>query len=234
VTDSFYHRPYILEAIPNKRDKSIFMDPFEYLMLDRGWHLPCSFPSNDGRNNCQPNTDPKDYDLTFTSTTPLERLLTYDFAPSSRLIVNDKVLQILYQCCPDDFQVFPVKIVSDPEAKIQPYECNDYVLINITRVIDCIDYKKSVCEYKKTIKGLFRRKSAVDVVRRVYLKTTEEKFFIGCVDEGYTTSKIISQEFLDIIIREKWKGPHVYYDYAWANINDLTPVYPVPKQPKNK
>ncbi|MDR1653138.1 MAG: hypothetical protein LBS01_05735 [Prevotellaceae bacterium] len=235
MSEYIYNKPYILRSVPNERDDFIFINPYTHSvsMLDNGWTLPCKFPEGDNRNNLKPDTDPKDYDLTFTSPIPLERLLTYDFAPDTHLIVNNKVLKVLYEICPDDFQVFPVKIISDPEKKLQPYECNDYVLINITRVIDCIDYKKSICEYKKNLKGLFHCMSAIDHVDKVFLKPTDEKFFIGCVEEGYTTSKIISQEFLDIIIKEKWKGPHVYCDYAWANINDLTPVYPAPKQ-KNR
>jgi hypothetical protein len=206
--------------------------------FNQSWKLPCKFPERDGRNNLNPWIDPKDYDLVFKSKVSLRNLLKYDFLSSSVFvnIVSEKILDLLNEHCPDDFQAFPVKIMSDPEAKIEPFECDEYHLINITRMIDCVDYEQSEFTYNRTWKGLFRRKSEIKNVNKLVLKETNEKFFLAGAraEEDGLIKKIISQEFADIIKQNEFRGICVETDYEshYGPYNDIVPFYYYPDRNK--
>jgi hypothetical protein len=230
-----YEKPYLISLIwPFKYSLDIEWE--KQGMFDHGWKLPCKFPDGDGRNNLNPWVDPTDYDLAFKSIVSLGDLLKYDFLSNTRCIVSQRILDLLNKHCPNDFQAFPVKIVSDIEAKIEPYECDGYHLINITRIIDCVDCEQSEFTYNRTWKGLLRRKSEMKNVNKLVLKETNEKFFLAGTraKECGFIEKIISQEFADIIKQNEFRGICVQtdYEYHYGPYNDIVPFYYYPDRKK--
>lgn len=91
--------------------------------------------------------DPKEYDLVFSSLVGPEILKKYDVVPVNKpvLIVNQRVIDILTEMCPHDFQIFPATII--PETKKQaPFENHEYFVLNLTKTVDVIDEENSVFE----------------------------------------------------------------------------------------
>lgn len=95
--------------------------------------------------------EPQDFDLIFHSATTLEKQTQYDCIPNNAavLLVNERALKILEDICPDDFQAFPAKIVS--EEDIAPaFEVNNYHLINIVKTVKTIDKPRSKLKFLDT------------------------------------------------------------------------------------
>jgi hypothetical protein len=81
----------------------------------------------------------KDYELKLHCGASEEVFKRFDVLESSigSPIVNQKVLDILRDICPNDFQSFPVIIIN--KNKIKEYKNRDYFLLNITKEVDSID-----------------------------------------------------------------------------------------------
>ena len=104
-----------------------------------------SLPFDSGLPNWKETLqDPKDYDLLYTYFYDAKKLKSYACMPNNGQapLVNQKVLDILLDLCPDEFQYFPVTIVGE-NPKHPPFENHDYFLINICQTIDGIDKEKS-------------------------------------------------------------------------------------------
>ena len=104
-----------------------------------------SLPFDSGLPNWKETLqDPKDYDLLYTYFYDEKKLKSYACMPNNGQapLVNQKVLDILLDLCPDEFQYFPVTIVGE-NPKHPPFENHDYCLINICQTIDGIDKEKS-------------------------------------------------------------------------------------------
>ena len=88
----------------------------------------------------------KNYQLVFEINMRENKLLELDIVPSTfpGLIVNKKVLNILRETCPKDFQVFPITIRNkDGKRKSKAFINNDYSLIHIVKKVDSIDFEES-------------------------------------------------------------------------------------------
>ena len=92
--------------------------------------------------------DPKDYDLLYTYFYDEKKLKSYACMPNNGQapLVNQKVLDILLDLCPDEFQYFPVTIVGE-NPKHPPFENHDYFLINICQTVDGIDKFQTDLQY---------------------------------------------------------------------------------------
>ena len=88
--------------------------------------------------------DPKDYDLVLHATRPPEKWLQYGCLPNNALlpVVNTRVLSLLSQLCPHDFQAFPV-VIQNENPKIPDFENHDYHLLNITQCVGAIDAERT-------------------------------------------------------------------------------------------
>ncbi len=110
-------------------------------IFNKGYTLPFDCGYTERLNTLQ---DPKDYDLVYHAEIPEEKLLTYDCMPNNGQapLVNRRVLGILLEQCPDEFQYFPVTIVGE-NPKNSAFENRDYFLINICQTVDGIDKERS-------------------------------------------------------------------------------------------
>jgi hypothetical protein len=86
----------------------------------------------------------EDYDLILDSEVTEDKLTKYDILPnlSGSPIVNQKVIDVLKEICPNDFQAFPA-IFRNKDNSISSFENKDYFLINITKLVEVIDMEKS-------------------------------------------------------------------------------------------
>lgn len=74
-----------------------------------------------------------------------EDFTQYDFLEcfdGPAFVVHDRVLKIFNELCPDDFQALPV-IIKNNKPKGKQFENKDFWLINILKLVDIIDQKKS-------------------------------------------------------------------------------------------
>lgn len=112
----------------------------------QGKFLPCE---DIGGVKC--SLDPKKYDLVFASEVRPEVFTKFDCLPNNATgmppLVNQKVLDILNKFCPDDIQAFPATIIPELGAK-HAFENHDYWVINIAKLVDAIDEKKT--EFRRT------------------------------------------------------------------------------------
>jgi len=128
-------------------------------ILNYKWRERCTNSSIFNKGNILPfdcgyterlNTlqDPKDYDLIYHAEISEEKLKGYACMPNNGQapLVNQKVLDMLLELCPDEFQYFPVTIVGE-NPKHPPFENHDYFLINICQTVDGIDKEQSDIVY---------------------------------------------------------------------------------------
>jgi hypothetical protein len=90
--------------------------------------------------------DPATYDLIFDVQVEEARIGSYDYLPNntSGPLVNKRVLELLQEMCPNDFQAFPAIIRSRQDKPITPYVIeNEYSLINVTRTVGAFDKELS-------------------------------------------------------------------------------------------
>lgn len=90
------------------------------------------------------------YDIIFGIKAPPEDFTKYDFLccyDGSPLIVHRRVLDVLKENCPDEFQAFPV-VIRNFDKKNVSFENHDYYAINVLNKIDCIDREKSDLFYR--------------------------------------------------------------------------------------
>lgn len=147
-----YSKPYLLK----RNSKIINNHILDFSSIDRktdayifsyGKRLPFD---SENSNLLATRQNPEDYDLKFTTLMKEEILQSYDILPVNKplLLVNRKVLDILTELCPDDFQAFPAVIV--PETPdIPDFENHDYWVINITKSVDGIYHDMSDIIYDK-------------------------------------------------------------------------------------
>ena len=95
--------------------------------------------------------DPATYDLIFDVQVEEARIRSYDCLPNNAAgpLVNKRVLQLLQEMCPNDFQAFPAIIHSRQHKPITPYVIeNEYWLINVTKLVDCINTDHSQLTFR--------------------------------------------------------------------------------------
>lgn len=88
--------------------------------------------------------------IVFGIKAPPEDFTKYDFLhcyDGSPLIVHQRVLDILKEDCPADFQAFPV-VIKNFDKKDKSFENHDYYAINVLNEIDCIDRERSDLFYE--------------------------------------------------------------------------------------
>ena len=136
--NSYKSNSHILEYKwrERKTDSYIFM---------QGKNLPFDCGYVERLNTLQ---DPKDYDLIYHAEISEEKLKGYACMPnnSQAPLVNQKVLDMLLELCPDEFQYFPVTIVGE-NPKYPFFENHDYCLINICKTVDIVDQSQSKIKY---------------------------------------------------------------------------------------
>jgi len=72
-----------------------------------------------------------------------EGFLKYDCPAntSGSILVNERALELLQRVCPDDFEAFDA-VIQTRDAVLENYK-----IINILKLVDCIDLEKSWCRY---------------------------------------------------------------------------------------
>jgi hypothetical protein len=149
----------------------------------QGKHLPCP---DVGRIKC--SLDPKEYDLIFASESPPEEFKKFDCLSnnSTALLVNQKILDIFKGLCLNDIQEFPTTIIPAAGSSYK-FENHDYWLINITKLVDAIDLKKSLVSFYEEAPD-----TVSSIKKLVFLDKEEfEKPFIARIDHEYGL-KIVS------------------------------------------
>ncbi len=104
-------------------------------------------PFDSGNPNLEyTKQDPATYDLIFHAEVEPSVFCQYDNLKTMNgmglLLVNKKIITILQEICPDDFQVFPATIISDKPKKFQ-FENHDYFVVNLTKTVDVVDEENS-------------------------------------------------------------------------------------------
>jgi len=171
-----------------KTDNYIFM---------QGKRLPCP---DVGRIKC--SLDPKEYDLIFASESSPEEFKKYDCLSnnSTALLVNQKILDIFKDLCPNDIQEFPATIIP-ATSSLYIFENHDYWLINITKLVDAIDLKKSLLSFYEEMPEVVSR-----VKNLVFLDKKEfEKPFIARINNEYGL-KIVSPSLSKAFKKANIKG----------------------------
>lgn len=147
--------------------------------------------------------DPNTYDLIYLSGRPEEKLLERDCLANNGQapLVNQKVLDILSNICPNEFQAFPVVIKNETE-KIPTFENKDYFLINVLRIEDLIDPEMSNPSYDDEGRFVFyhtiRLKSDFIVSSKLWrIKDAPSEVMVHPdVSRAFTKAKIRGVKFL--------------------------------------
>ncbi|MBP9693378.1 MAG: hypothetical protein KBE16_01540 [Alphaproteobacteria bacterium] len=128
----------------------------------------------------------KKYDIIFgikalpDDFTKYDFLCCYDGAP---MIVHRRVLDVLKNDCPGEFQAFSV-VIKNFDKNDSPFENHDYYAINVLNNIDCIDRDKSDLFYRDEeclsqdrfeIKRLVFKKEGMEPFRLAYLHGTRQE-----------------------------------------------------------
>jgi hypothetical protein len=182
-----YNKPYLWKRDPRipekcygfynwkerKTDSLIFME---------GINLPAS---DIGKIHF--SQDPATYDLVFDVQVEEARIRSYDCLSNNTAgpLVNKRVLELLQEMCPNDFQAFPAVIRSKQDKPITPYVIKDeYWLINVTKLVDCIDTDHSQLT--------FRDNGEIDDIRAIVFKE-------GCMQNDPV-----------LLARERRYRPHIF------------------------
>ncbi|MBP9878297.1 MAG: hypothetical protein KBF71_08215 [Alphaproteobacteria bacterium] len=149
-----------------------------------GFEPPKSF---DLDNLClRKKIEEKKYDIIFGIKAQPNEFTKYDFLAGNDLIpliVHQRVVNVLKENCPDEFQAFSV-IIRNSDKNIQKFENHDYYAINLLNKIDCIDRDKSDLFYRDEealehdwfeIKRLVFKKEGIDPFQLAYLYGTQRE-----------------------------------------------------------
>jgi hypothetical protein len=141
-----YNKPYLWKRDPRIPEKCYTYYNWKerktnYLIFMEGIQLPAS---DIGKIHF--SQDPATYDLIFDVQVEEARIRSYDCLPNNAagLLVNKRILELLQEMCPNDFQAFPAIIRSRKDKPIEAYVIEDeYWLINVTKLVDCINIDQS-------------------------------------------------------------------------------------------
>lgn len=157
--------------------------------------------------------DPKKYDLIFHAEVPMEKLLKFDTLPNNCSgrppIVNQRVLDLLTKHCPNDFQAFPVTICNE-NPKLPDFENHDYFLLNLTNLVDAIDFKESKLTWDDD--------GDIDDLKTLRLKSNSMKSHHLARLKLYKIKVLVSPELVELFKKEKIKGVQFLKDeeaYFW-------------------
>lgn len=88
----------------------------------------------------------KDYKIVFGCQRPPEEFTVYNHLTGlegvSGLVFHERLVHVLQEICPQDFQAFPVTIKNFGK-KVEPFENKDYFILNLLHPIDALDKEKS-------------------------------------------------------------------------------------------
>ena len=183
--------------------------------------LPC--PDLPGFHTSQ---DPTTYDLIFDAEVSEEKLRQYDHLPNTTLtpIINERFYKLLLDFCPDDFQVFPVKIRCI-NPKIPYFEINDYMLVNITHQAGTLDHVKSKARWDEDMKKYrFERTILVE-------GDTMEGHHLARLRE-FHPQILMSQDLVRYLRHHKLKGIQYEMDEEWNGLWTDIPEKGTPQNPK--
>ncbi|PCI36120.1 MAG: hypothetical protein COB50_05140 [Thiotrichales bacterium] len=143
------------------------------------------------------------------STVPEETVKIFDVLPVRTFpIFNKRAVGVLEKICPDDFQAFPIKIINSPDKKkLEPFENNDYFIINITNTVDALDKENSnlKCYEDGSLYGVENLVLKSDVMGGHHLSR----------DETLHSKKLVSYELALELIKQKITGIAFEIDIAY-------------------
>ena len=87
----------------------------------------------------------KKYNIVFGSKRKPEDFTQYNYlhcCEGPGLILHERVLTVLQEICPEDFQAFPI-LIKNFNPKTPPFENKDYYILNLLHEIDALDKEKS-------------------------------------------------------------------------------------------
>jgi hypothetical protein len=118
------------------------------------------------------------YDLILRCKAKDDVFTKFDVLENSTVapIVNKKVVDLLNNVCPTDFQYFPVTIINFPDT--EEYINKDYYLLNITKHVDSVDRSISYIETREgdvDIKSINKLYFKPDCMGSVHL--ARERYF---------------------------------------------------------
>jgi hypothetical protein len=207
-----YNRPLILREGGSPYSHYVSFDTKKrktnYLIFGYGRNLPFDTENPNLEDTKQ---NPKDYDLLFT-TKMLPSLFTqkYDRLPNDRglELINKKVLDVLNQLCPGDFQAFPAIIVNEDD-KMETFENHEYYVLNICNLAEGIDKDRSAIRYDE--------ETRISHIYKLILKPDRmEEHHIARLKE-YNGEILISHELAKALKKTKIKGMKFYKDYELYN-----------------
>ena len=157
--------------------------------------------------------DPSEYDLIFHVRGEEERLLKYDCLPNnmggSPPIVNGRVLKVLEEMCPHDFQAFPVEVHNE-NPKLPNFVNRDYHLLNLVHEIDAIDQRYST----------FTDSELLPLIKElVFKENCMEGHHMGRL-KGYRSIILVSPELVARFKKEKVKGVRFRTDLEYSLISN--------------
>ena len=151
------------------------------------------------------------YDLIFECEVSEEKMIKRDilYGIFGAPIINKRVLGILKNICPDDFQAFPA-LIRNAKPKAVPFENRDYYVLNIAKSVDSVDRESSIFEihpYKPT---------KISKVKKLVFKK-------GCMgdnhlarDKFWQREELISPTLMKVLKKEKVKGISFYKDEEYS------------------
>lgn len=159
-------------------------------------------PFDTGLSHWQaPAQDPAEYDLVLHAETMPAKWLKYDCLPNTLIgnppIVNRRVLHLLEDLCPVDFQAFPV-VIKNENPKLPDFENHAYHLINITHCVDAIDRERSVITYQKN-------GNIDDLTRLRLIENGLAQHHLAPID-NYHSIILASPQLVALFKKEKVKG----------------------------
>lgn len=158
--------------------------------------------------------DPSTYDLVYSVNAERTELSKYDYLPSSPApIVNKRILDVLLELCPDDFQFFPVIIESGSKVKTAFIIENEYWLININKLVDALDLENSELT--------FSHENEVEDIRYILLKEqllSSEKIHLAR-ECSYRGLMLASPELKNAFVKHKIKGCQFLTDEQYNKVS---------------
>lgn len=156
----------------------------KYSLNYYGFEPPKSF---DLDNLClRKKIEEKKYEIIFGIKAQPDEFTKYDFLKGNDLIpliVHQRVVDILKEDCPNEFQAFPI-VIKNFDKKDPPFENHDYYAINLLNKIDCIDRDKSDLFYRDEealehdwfeIKRLVFKEEGMTPIHIAYLYGTQQE-----------------------------------------------------------
>lgn len=196
---------YNQERVPQKCYAVYDIDnsPNQYLFFDaQEW--PNNFQGEIKNFDGKVLTPP--YKFIFEAEAEAARVQQYDILPNTfnSLLVNKRALNILKDFCPEDFQVLEHTLLQTKDKTL-----TNYALINLRKLVKCIDFEKSWCEFwecgrVRSIKKLFFKSNCMKEVHLARLKEFHHVI-------------LFSPELVATLKKEKIKGAQFLTDQQSYN-----------------